>query len=168
MRSNTTLHYNNLPQAISVIKSAKVSSAGSTLKGNSIQVRVKFTNTMGQPSIGYFSINSSRISDYKFYDPGFMRKCFRMSAIGSAARSQYDDWIKGDPVELRRLQKEILDAAKKEYSEGEATRRKNEAAVAKCRKALSEWMIHSFKHGIDQEEVLQIMRESLIKSTMSE
>jgi len=166
--SHTILHYQNINQVISLLRSAKVSSASSTLKGNSIQVRVKFTDLNNSPNIGYFPIKSSQITSHKFWDPGFLRKCFRISAIGSAARNQYEEWCKGNPAELRSLQRDILEAAKKEYAEGDATKRKNEATVTKCRKALSEWMIHSFKHGIEQEEIMQIMRESLIKSTMSE
>ena len=168
MPNHTILHFNNITQVISLLKSAKVSSASSTLRGNSIQVRIKFTDLSNSPNIGYYSIKSSQVSSHKFSDPMFLRKCFRVSAIGSAARNQYEDWCKGDPTELRSLQKDIMEAAKKEYAEGDATKRKNEATVAKCRRALSEWMIHSFKHGIDQEEIMQIMRESLIKSTMSE
>lgn len=157
----------NPAKFIEIVKSASVRSAGSTLKGNLMSVRVRYTDRDGISQTGYCSILPTEISSFKLNFHKITRT-FRMYCGGSMVRNHVDAWIATNPKEITDLEAAIKKAASDEYMRGDLTARKNKAVVEKCSKALREWCVHAFKHGMTREQIISIVDESVISSTMGE
>lgn len=160
-------HIDSYEKFVEMVESAKVTSAGPTLKGNAIQVRIRFTGAWGKSSIGYYSVPSN--SDFNRIKMAYhdFHKAFRITC-GSATRNAIENWIRTNPPSHKNLRDDIVGAAKEALVNSNVMERKNQAVVAKCNKALREWGIHALKNGMTRDEIVQIVDECVVKATMDD
>ena len=165
-----------------ILSTARMAGAGPTRSGLRAQARISFRDK-GKAVVRCLTVHTDAAAKYKPDDSvsfdTFCKDTFglhglarRMPGVtwqtaGSVCQEAVDEAVAaGMDHRTTNLRKEVSAALREVATLGRAHTKRTEAEIKKARAGIMSWLDHGFKHGMDKDDIDDMVKEALVKSVL--